>query len=80
MLIFTIEFGGNNCYRKINPTKSQALVADSDSDADVTIRDSARNRVHINQFVCAVRALEVTVLVCLHSSCNCVTDVGVELL
>ena len=74
LLTFTIKFGGNGCYRKINARKSQALVAGSDSDADVKIYDSAPSLVHIYQFVCAVRVLEVQVLVCLHSSCNHVTE------
>jgi hypothetical protein len=32
--------------------------------------------VHVDQCVSAVRAVEVPVLVCLHSSCNHVTEVG----
>jgi hypothetical protein len=32
--------------------------------------------VHVDQCVCAVRAVDVSVLVCLRSSCSHVTDVG----
>ena len=49
LLTFIVKFGEIICYRKINPTKSQALVAGSDSDADVTICDSA----HISICLCS---------------------------
>jgi hypothetical protein len=76
LLTFTVQCGGNVCYRRINPTKSLGLFAGSDTDADVTICDSARNPVHTDQFVCAFKAVEVSVLVCLSISCNNVTEVG----
>ena len=61
---------------RFNPTKSQASVAGSDSDADVTVCDSAQNRVHVDHFICAFKAVKVPVLVCLGSSCNHVTEGG----
>jgi hypothetical protein len=32
--------------------------------------------LHVDQCVCAVRAVEVSVLVCLRSNCSHVTEVG----
>ena len=37
---------------------------------------SAQSRVRVDQFVSAVRAVEVPVLVCLRSGCYHVTEVG----
>ena len=51
MLIFTLKFGGNVYYSKINEIKSQVLVAGSYSETDVTLCDSAPSLVHIYQFV-----------------------------
>ena len=46
------------------------------SQSHVTIRESAQSFVRVVQCVCAVRAVEVPVLVCLRSSCYHVTEVG----
>jgi hypothetical protein len=65
-------------YCRTNSTKSPALGAGyvSEPKADVTSQDSARSRVRVDQCVCAVRAVEVPVLVCLRRGCDHVTEVG----
>jgi hypothetical protein len=60
-------FGGNVCYRRINPSTS---LARSNGDADVRNLESAQSHVHIDRFVSAFRAVEVPVFFCLRSSCK----------
>jgi hypothetical protein len=36
----------------------------------------AQNRIRVNQFVCAIRAVEMSVIACLNSSCSDVPEVG----
>ena len=50
----------------------------SRTQADITSQESARSRVRVDQCVSALRAVDVPVLVCLHSSCNHVIAVGVH--
>ena len=46
------------------------------SQADVTSLESARIGVRVGQCVSAVRAVEVSVLVCLRSGCSHATELG----
>jgi len=46
------------------------------SESHVTIRENAQSFMPVAQCVCAVRAVEVPVLVCLHSSWYHMTEVG----
>ena len=66
------------CVAGNKSTKSPASGAGkvSESRLLVTSRESARNRVRVDQCVSAVRAVEVPVLVCVRSSCSHVTEVG----
>ena len=43
---------------------------------DMASRESARSRVRLGQCSFANRAVEVKILVCLHSRCSHVTEVG----
>ena len=61
MLKFTIKFGGNICYRRINPSNSPTSGACSKADADVRILESRCSRVHVDQFVSAFRTVAVPV-------------------
>jgi hypothetical protein len=70
MLTFTSMFGGNVCYRRINPSKSLASGPGKNGDADVRNLESAQSRVHIDQFVSAFRTVEGPVFFCLRSSCK----------
>jgi hypothetical protein len=64
-------------YGRSNSTKSPASGARV-SEPDVTSRESARNRVRVDQCVPAVRAVEEPVFACLRSNCSHVTERAVR--
>ena len=76
MLTFTGMFVGNVCYRRINPSKTPGWSACCYGDADVRNLESAQCRMHIDQFVSALRVVQVPVLVFLRSSCKHMTEGG----
>ena len=63
-------------YDRNNSTKTPASGAGKVSEPRLMSeeRESARNHVHVNQCVSAVKAVEVPVFVCLGRSCNHVTE------
>ena len=62
-------------YSKINSIKSHVSGAGNVSECRLmSQRGSARIRVRLDQYISAVRAVEVPVVVCERSSCNHVTE------
>ena len=67
---------GNVCFRRINLSKSLGSSACSNGDAVVRNLERAQSRVHVDQFVSALRVVQVPVLVCLRNSCKHMTELG----